>query len=182
MQIDDLQLAFANTGRLVRGVRTEQWSTETPCSEWDLRTLANHTVWVVSMFGTAVHGRPPTASPDADVLGEDPAAAFDAAAADTLAAWRECGFEGTINLRAGEMPAANGFAINVVDTYVHGWDIARATGQDPKLDPTLCGALLDVMPDLLPAVRRGDNFGPALEVPLDAPVTDRLLGFLGRKD
>ena len=62
------------------------------------------------------------------------------------------------------------------DTYVHGWDIAQATGQDAELDPELCAALLEVLPSVAPIVRRGDNFGPEVDVAPDAPVADRMLG------
>jgi uncharacterized protein (TIGR03086 family) len=181
MQIEDLDLAFANTGRLVRGVRAEQWTEGTPCAEWNLRTLANHTTWVVSMFGDVVQGRPPAVARDAELLGDDPGAAFAATAATTLDAWRDRGFAGTVTFGPGELPVASAFAINVFDTYVHGWDIAQATGQDAELDPALCATLLEVLPSLASVVRRGDNFGPEVDVAADAPVADRLLGYLGRK-
>jgi uncharacterized protein (TIGR03086 family) len=181
MQINDLELAFANTGRLVRGVRADQWTAGTPCTQWNLRTLANHTTWVVSMLGDVAQGRPPTAARDAELLGDDPGAAFAATAATTLDAWQTRGFEGAVTFGPGELPAVSAFAINVFDTYVHGWDIAQATGQDAELDPALCAVLLEVLPSLAPVVRRGDNFGPELEVAPDAPVADRLLAWLGRK-
>ena len=81
----------------------------------------------------------------------------------------------------GELPAASALAINVFDTYVHGWDIAQATGQDAELDPTLCTVLLEILPSLAPIVRRGDNFGPEVDIASDAPVADRMLAYLGRK-
>lgn len=181
MQIDDLELAFANTGRLVQGVRADQWGASTPCEEWDLRTLVNHTTWVVAMFSDAAQGRPPALPRDADVLGDDPVGAYKTAADATLAAWRARGLDGTMQLPPGEMPATFGFGINVLDTYVHGWDIARATGQKAGLEPDLCAALFDFMPNVVPAEPRGDNFGPVVGVPADAPAVDRLLGFCGRK-
>ena len=181
MQIKDLELVFANTGRLVRGVRDDQWTADTPCAQWNLRTLSNHTTWVVSMFGDVVEGRPPTAARDAELLGDDPGAAFAATAAATLEAWRARGLEGTVTFGPGELPAESALAINVFDTYVHGWDIAQATGQDAELDPELCAVLLAVLPSLAPIVRRGDNFGPEVDVAPDAPVADRMLAYLGRK-
>ena len=56
MEMHDLEPAFANTERLVRGIRADQWNAGTPCTEWDLRTLVNHTTWVVSMFGAVTAG------------------------------------------------------------------------------------------------------------------------------
>jgi len=181
VQIDDLELAFANTGRLVSGVRADQWTADTPCTDWNVRALANHTTWVVAMFADVVQGRPPTAARDADLLGDDPAAAFAGTTRATLDAWRARGFEGTVTFGPGELPAVSAFAINLFDTYVHGWDIAQATGQDAELDPVLCAVLLDALPGLASVVRRGDNFGPEVDVAPDAPVADRMLAYLGRK-
>ena len=180
MELYDLEPAFANTERLIRGIRADQWTAATPCAEWDLRGLVNHTTWVVSMFGAVTQGHAPPA-PDVDQLGDDAGEAFAAVAARTIDAWRARGFEGTIKIRAGEMPAAAAFGINVFDTFVHGWDVAQSTGQDAQLDDRLCVSLLEFMPSVGSAVRRGDNFGPAFDVPADAPAADRLLGFLGRK-
>ena len=180
MEIHHLEPAFANTGRLIRGIRDDQWSAATPCTEWDLRAVVNHTTWVVSMFGGLTQGQAPS-SPEGDHLGDDAGVAFAQAAARTLDAWRARGFEGTITVRAGELPAASAFAINVTDTFVHGWDIAQSTGQDAQLDDGLCATLLEFMPRVVPAVRRGENFAPAFDLPSGASAPDRLLAFLGRK-
>ena len=84
----------------------------------------------------------------------------------TLEAWRARGFDGTSRfVRASCRPRWR-FAINLFDTFVHGWDIAEATGQDAELDDRLCAALLGFMPSLAPAFVAGDNFGPAFDVPV----------------
>ncbi len=67
-----------------------------------------------------------------------------------------------------------------MDLLVHGWDIARATGQDETLPAH------EVTRVYADAVSLGDNLrsegvcGPAVEVPDDASDQDRLLALMGR--
>lgn len=63
---------------------------------------------------------------------------------------------------------------------VHGWDLARATGQSTDLDPEVAQRGLDFMSAALTPDRRGAAFGPAVKLPEAAPVYDRLVAFAGR--
>ena len=181
--IQALELAFANTGRLIAGVRAEQWEAGTPCEKWDVRQLVNHVTSVVQMFGGAAAGEPARSRPtDTDVLGDDPAATFRESAAVTLAAWQaRDSLDGEVTLPLGPVPASYAIRINLVDACVHGWDIAIATGQDPALDAEACELALAVSEQLLPTVGRRDRFAEAVSVPADAAAADRLVAYLGRR-
>jgi len=68
------------------------------------------------------------------------------------------------------------------ELVVHGWDIARATGQ-----PFDCGAAtLDEVESTVRQVRDGHDgdipglFGPVVPVAGDAPALERVLGLTGR--
>jgi hypothetical protein len=63
---------------------------------------------------------------------------------------------------------------------MHTWDLARATGQDDVLDPEYCAELLEGMIPYEEAIRASGQYGPRIPVPDDAPVQDRMLGFIGR--
>lgn len=67
-----------------------------------------------------------------------------------------------------------------IDLLVHGWDIARATGQDETL-PTqeVCRVHQDAL-SLGDGLRVDGVCEPAVAVADDAPEQDRLLGLLGR--
>lgn len=67
-----------------------------------------------------------------------------------------------------------------VDLIVHAWDIARATGQDEELPADECRRFYDAMLPFESSLRMDGVCGPAVEVPADAPVRDRLLGLMGR--
>jgi len=179
--IDDLDRALTNTARLVRGIRDDQWRAPTPCSDWDVAALVNHATWVNEVFAGAAQGKPPATGGIERQLGADPAGDFDRAAAAVLAAWRARDLDGTVKIPLGEVPAAAAVRINTTDSFIHGWDIAQATGQDARLDDAMSGSLLDFMTALLPPEPRDHKFGPVVDVPDDAPAADRLLAYSGRK-
>jgi uncharacterized protein (TIGR03086 family) len=179
--IDDLRTALSNAEKLLAGVRADQWDTPTPCTEWNVRALVNHMTWVASVFIARTEGRElPGGSRDDDLLGDAPARSFNDAATRVLAAWEERGTGGTLELPIGPMPAEAALGIQTLDTYVHGWDLARATGQEARFDGSLAEGLLAFMMQALPEPPRDGRFGPAIEVPADAPALDRLLAHSGR--
>ncbi|MEM8904115.1 MAG: TIGR03086 family metal-binding protein [Actinomycetota bacterium] len=181
-EIDGLERGFENTARILRGVRDDQWDASTPCSEWDVRALANHVTWAVGLFAAAVEERAPSSPPDADVLGDDPVGAFEAAAAAAVTAWRERGhLDGEVRVGETTFPARAAIGVNHLDAYVHGWDLAVATGQDPRLDDDLCAPVLAVAEELVPPTPRGDNFGPVVDAGAGASTATKMLGYLGRR-
>jgi hypothetical protein len=63
---------------------------------------------------------------------------------------------------------------------MHTWDLARATGQDDRLDPGFCAQLLSEMESMEQVIRSSGQYGARVEVPRDADAQTRLLGFIGR--
>jgi uncharacterized protein (TIGR03086 family) len=66
------------------------------------------------------------------------------------------------------------------DVFMHTWDLARATGQDDRLDPGFCAQLLGGMERMEEVLRSSGQYGPRVEVPAGADAQTRLLGFIGR--
>ena len=69
-----------------------------------------------------------------------------------------------------------------VDLVVHGWDLARASGQDDTIDPIeveQAGQGVGHIDDSM--LRQPGVLGPALEPPAGADAQTRLLAFLGRR-
>jgi uncharacterized protein (TIGR03086 family) len=69
------------------------------------------------------------------------------------------------------------------ELVLHGWDLARSTGQPFTCNPANTAAVLEftrasTQPEQ--AVSREGLFGPVVHVPADAPAFDRALGFAGR--
>jgi uncharacterized protein (TIGR03086 family) len=180
-----LEGAFTSTGAQMAKLTPADLDPSTPCPKWAVRDLVNHTTSVVARFGAAASRSESPFGPDHDFVGDDPGATFDQTAAATLQAWSETGaFEGTVKLGSGaELPARAAANINFLDTLIHGWDLAKALGDDPTIDPALATAAYDVARQVLKDRPRGPDqaFMPAIPVPADAPPTDRLVAFLGRQ-
>jgi uncharacterized protein (TIGR03086 family) len=81
-----------------------------------------------------------------------------------------------------ELPAPIAAGINVTDTLVHGWDLARATGQAMTIDPALASVVLEFCRSAITDdIRKGGAFGSIVPVAARASPSDHLVGFLGRQ-
>jgi uncharacterized protein (TIGR03086 family) len=68
------------------------------------------------------------------------------------------------------------------ELLVHGWDLARATGQPADLPEDLAeGALRSWQTRLADRPRQGMPFAEPTPIAGDAPAIDRLAAYLGRK-
>ena len=69
------------TAGLMQGLSAEQLSAQTPCSEWDVKAVCNHIVGGSHMFTGAIAGgdMPQPGGETPDLVGDDPAAAYQAA-------------------------------------------------------------------------------------------------------
>ncbi len=176
-----LERTFDEVQKVVDGVRPEDMSAATPCSEWDVRALLNHMTGTVIMFGHALTGA--GGPPEGDVVGDDPSGVFRRATKTTLDGWRQPGvMERTMQLPMGEVPGAVAININLMDAYVHGLDLAVATGQEDKLDPAMAETALKMAKDMgLDNFRMPGVFGPEVPCEESAATHRRLLAFLGRE-
>ena len=181
--------ATASTAEIVKSTPAEAMGAPTPCSEWDVRALLSHvigTLWLAEGLFSDQPPRYPMAPgglPPGDLAGDDPAAAYAEASAAALSA----AAAGDALTRAhptplGEMPGPDLAGFTTLDILVHGWDLAMATGQPADLDGRLAAHVLGFAGQALatPEARAG-RIGPAVAVAADAPVTQRLVGFLGRR-
>jgi len=183
--IAHLSHALDQTGAIIARVRPAQASLPTPCRAWDVRALVNHVVRDVQLF-TALVGGTEWEEREADVVGDDWAGAYRAAADALLAAWRREGtLDGAVQLPFGPMPAAWCVSQQIADLVVHGWDIAKATGQPTALDlalgeEALAWARANLGPEFRGDEGSGHDFGPEVPAPDGAPLHDRLAAFFGR--
>ena len=171
-----LERVYAQAERVIGSVRDDQWSAPSPCSEWDVRQVVEHLIGTVMTFTNSLADGG-GAAPD----GDDPAELFREAAAQSLAAWRQPGaMERTLKLPWGETPAQMAININLIDTYQHTWDVAKATGQPTDLDPEVGEYGRAFTGGMIGQMGRGGMFGEEVPVGETAPPADRLAAFLGR--
>jgi uncharacterized protein (TIGR03086 family) len=181
--------AVASTAEIVKATPAGKLDAPTPCTEWDVRTLLNHvvgTLWLAEgLFADQAPRYPmaPGGLPAADLVGDDPAAAYAEAAAAALAAAAAGDTLTRVHVTPlGEMPGPALAGFTTLDILVHGWDLATATGQPADLDGRLAAHALGFAEQALATEEsRAGRIGPAVPVAADAPVTQRLAAFLGRR-
>jgi uncharacterized protein (TIGR03086 family) len=178
--------AAAPAVAVVRAIRPDQLDAPTPCREYDVRKLLNHLLyWGPSLAGAARKEAvpPPAASEqDADLTGDDWAAAVAGQIDRVAAAWGDPGaWEGTTRVVGPDpVPASLVGGMVLTELVVHGWDLARATSQRPRWQPALLDYVHREVEKTADWGRELGSYGPAVPVPGTAPVLDRTLGLIGR--
>jgi uncharacterized protein (TIGR03086 family) len=162
----------------VRGVT--DWDAPSPVRGWTARDVVGHLLDWYPPFLAAGSGHRIPEGPSVD---EDPYAAWTTHA-DAVQALLDDPVVSASPFRHPRLPAQElAPAVDrfyTVDVFMHTWDLARATGQDDHLDEALCAQLLAGMEPIEDLMRGSGQYGPRVPVPDDAPVQDRLLGFIGR--
>jgi uncharacterized protein (TIGR03086 family) len=178
--VHGLAAALDQTGRIVEALNPDQESLPTPCGEWDVKALAEHVVRDLRMFtarATGASWEDQTPSLDPDRWAE----VYRSSAGGLIEAWREGGsLDEVVELPFGKVPRSWFLGQQLSDVIVHGWDLAKATGQPFDVDPSLASDGLGWGRENLLPEYRGKDFGPEVPVPEDAPAIDRLVGFFGR--
>ena len=160
------------------------WEAPAPVTGWTARDVVDHLVtWLPGFLAgggvTLEVARPPIRE---DTAAGDPVAAWHAHADAVQALLEGPDADREFSHRhAGTNPL--GVAIDrfyTSDVFMHTWDLARASGQDDRLDPEFSAQLLAGMEPLDEMLRASGQYGPRVEVPADAPVQDRLMAFVGR--
>ena len=164
---DELEKAIAGTAAVVRGVKPDQLGLPTPCRDWDVRTLANHLLQVATAVGMAGRGE---AVPDElwgrELLDDGWADRFESLA--------------TAPERAGVAAPPVIVAMLTSDIVLHGWDLARATGQDFRCDPAVAEVAYGFVVETGEQGRRMGIYAPPVPVEGTAPALDRALAESGR--
>ncbi len=174
---------------LLDGVSEEELSAQTPCPKYSLGDLIDHIdglslAFLVAARKATLPGDARGPSGDASRLGSQWRTRIPARLTELAAAWRDpAAWEGTTQAGGLEMPGAVVGIVALDELVVHGWDVARATGQDFDCPDELVEACVGfVNMSATPQARAEDNglFGPVVEVPVGASPLDRLVGLAGR--
>ncbi len=156
------------------------WDAPAPVEGWVARDVVRHLVeWMPSLF----YGPWGLDGGDAPSVDEDPAAAW-AAVRDTFQAALDdpAVADEVRDLPPGSMSFAAGVdMLATTDVFLHTWDLARATGQDERLDPEEVHDLLIGMEPMDEILRQSGHYGPRVPVPDDADEQTKLIAFIGRQ-
>lgn len=176
--------AAAPTIEVVRGITADQLDAPTPCTDFDVRRLINHLLfWGPSLEGAArKESVPPPVEEDGHLAGSDWAAQLEAQTNRIVASWSDPGaWDGVTCMGSPqEMPADMIGGMMLGELVVHGWDLARATGQHPRWSHPVLEYTLDMVAKTAEQGRQMGVYGPEVPVPDAAPLLDRILGLTGR--
>jgi uncharacterized protein (TIGR03086 family) len=191
MTTADLGPATSEMAQLVRGVSDDMLAWPTPCPAYTLGDLLDHVGGFAMAFTAAAKkdvapgsasGQAP--SGDASRLSGDWRGRI-ASDLDSLAeAWRDPdAWQGMTQAGGIDLPGEVAALVALDELVVHGWDVARASGQSYRVDP----GLLDLVQQFVsqfsgPGMeeQREGLFGPEVAVAPDAPQLDRVIGMTGR--
>ena len=172
-------------GGLVAQVRPVDMGLSTPCASWTTRDLLNHLVGGATMFAGAfggealrdISGRMP------DVVGDDPAAAFGAAAERFGAATQLPGaMDRVFDLPFGTMTGRTVLRFIAFDLLIHSWDLATTLGTTLDVPDDVVLEISDFAHLLLDGwTRDGINFTAEAPAPATASPLERLVAFSGRR-
>jgi uncharacterized protein (TIGR03086 family) len=167
-------------GAVVAGVRPGQWDDPSPVEEWSARDVVRHLVEWFPPFLAAGSDVQLPAGPSVD---DDPVGAWNHLQSEVQALLDDPASEDRVlsNPHIGSVPLPQAVSqFFTGDVFMHTWDLARATGQDDTLDPERCAVMLAASEQYEDAMRGSGQYGPRVEVPADADVQAKLLGFIGR--
>jgi uncharacterized protein (TIGR03086 family) len=176
----DLGPAARRMATLVEGVPDDALEGPTPCTRYRVGDLLDHIGGLAVAFAASARKTPLGSGPSGDAarLAPDWRVRIPADLAAMADAWSDPGaWEGITAAGGVDLPGGVAGLVALDELVVHGWDLARATGQPDGYD----GPGLEAMHGVVQQLRGADGvFGPEVTVGDDAPLFERILGLAGR--
>jgi len=159
-------------GLLVEGVT--DWSAAAPVAGWDARDVVMHLIdWSTAFLASS--------GIELEPVPVDPRQAWSVHAQRIQQLMDDEPDRILTGAPMGPTPLATLLdQIYTGDIFLHSWDLARASGQEPPLDNETCAAMLAGMGPIEDVLRSSGHYGPAVFVAADRSAMDRLIGFIGR--
>lgn len=182
---DALSGVLEDLAVVLDGITPAQSHDPTPCSEFDVAALREHVVGWLTTFA-AGFADPGGTAPRAGLADyrapADVTSTVRAAAAELDAAVRAGATSRPLRIGEAAMPGELALGMILWEYLVHGWDLARATGQQWSPSGEAAAESLAFAPGMLTDDFQGEGkeFAPRVPVPEDAAAIDRLLGLSGR--
>jgi uncharacterized protein (TIGR03086 family) len=185
--LDPLSTAASAMDSVISGIGAGQWSAPTPCPAWTVADVTDHVLAGNELFASALRtDRTPSSSP-AHHAGEGTGttgrlAAYRRSIVDLREAFADPGaLDRIVSVPFGQVPGAVALHLRVIELVVHGWDLARATGQCIEVPDDLVRAELEFSRQALSQVPPDRTpFGPPRPAADGASALDELAALLGR--
>jgi uncharacterized protein (TIGR03086 family) len=180
----DLEPACRRMIDVLTSVVDEQLTSPTPCTEYTVGDLIDHVDLVSRGFAAIARNEV------AEQAGTEPSAAhlghgWQGSVAKHVQALGEAwadpaSWQGKSGGAGLELPNEVWGKIAFTEIVVHGWDIAKAIGQPFDLPEETVQACFDHVAEFLPNAPIKSLWASAVEVPVDAPLLDRVVAITGR--
>lgn len=178
--------AAAEAARVVQNIPdTKSLDDPSLCGDWDLRTLLNHLIlWTSYSAERRAYGESAAEDLMSRDFTADPAFREDYAkqlrkAVDAWSAPQA--WEGTRDMMGTATPATDIGAMLIMEMALHGWDVARATGQEYHATDALAAVVEETVKAQAELFRQYQGFADAVETAnADATAFDRALALSGR--
>ena len=173
---------------LLLGVDDRDLPAPTPCPDWPVAALLDHLMGLSLAFTMAARKRAdapgaggPPPEPSAGRLSPHWRSRLPVLLADLSIAWKDpAAWTGTAQVGGVTMPAAAMGTVAMNELVMHGWDLARATGQDYAADPRALEVLMEFLGES-PSEGTPGLFGPRVPIgPHEEDLLIRALGLAGR--
>ena len=185
----DLRPAAQRIAELVARVPNDELGHPTPCPAYTVGDLVDHVGGLALAFTAAARKESggyveQTPSGQASRLAPGWRARIPADLRTLAQAWREAeAWTGTTRIAGMDAPAEMVGFTAADELVVHGWDLARATGQPYECEPELLAAAQTFLSQFAsPDAPDGPDvpFGPSRPAPASAPLLDRVVALAGR--
>ncbi len=189
LEFVDLAPAARRLAHLVGSVPDELLAGPTPCPEYTVGDLVDHVGGLALAFTMAARktdagNGSPGPSGDASRLGDDWRARIPEDLDVLAEAWREpAAWTGATEAGGVELPGEVAGLVALNELVVHGWDLARATGQTYDCDSSSLEAVHAFLTSFAAPDSQDPNegpFGPVVEVGEDAVLLAQVIGLSGR--
>ncbi|MEU4468825.1 TIGR03086 family metal-binding protein [Streptomyces sp. NPDC024017] len=182
----DLGPQAAVVARLAAGVTDEQLADPTPCPKYAVRNVLAHLAGLAVAFrdagrkdlGVTTDTRPDSTVPE---LGHGWREELPRVLGEMAEAWRDpAAWTGMTRAGSVDLPGGIAGLVATDELVVHGWDLARATGQRYEPDPAALRVCHDFLAASVDDPGRGAIFGPVVTVGPEASLLARAVGLSGR--
>ncbi|MCV7039593.1 TIGR03086 family protein [Mycolicibacterium moriokaense] len=181
----DMTSACQRTAQVLANVTDDQLTAPTPCEKLPVDDLVAHVGGLALAFTAAARkdfgpltDTPPTFD---DKLDDDWRTAYPKRLAELAAAFGDpAAWQGMSRAGGVDFPGEVAGMVALTEVVVHGWDLARATGQLYDIDAATAKAVLPHVEQIAAEEPVEGLFERAVPVADDAPVLDRIVAMTGR--
>jgi len=155
----------------------------TPYNKWDVRQLLNHMVYELAQMPDVLQGKTVGeigGAYDGDLLHQDPTGSWRVRLHDAIGAVDQAPEEAIVHVSAGDIPAEDYIIEASADMVIHGWDLAKALGQEYHIPDDLCGIILGQFKENFMMMRQQSQAVTEVPIPDNADIETKLLALYGR--